>query len=172
MTSIALLVGTTACSNDNPPEETPSSEQTPAAVDTPSSEVSTVTPTEVISRLSGAGYTCGRDGDYAICTTGAVAVWVLTGNHTRPPVVSLHSEGSADVAAAAIGKVLPQALELAQVSPAQPMVDWFGEQADETAAQTTEGDWQIDWSVEVDSEEPGAHLSLMDKLCTANCQAE
>jgi hypothetical protein len=171
LTSIALLVGTTACSSDNPSDETPAAE-TPAAVDTPSSAVSTVTPTEVISRLSGAGYSCGRDGDYAICTTGAVAVWVLTGNHTRPPVVSLHSEGPASTAAAAIGKVLPQALELAQVSPAQPIVDWFGEQADKTSAQTTEGDWQIDWSVEVDSEEPGAHLSLMDKLCTANCQAE
>ena len=132
----------------------------------------TGTPTKVISRLSDAGYECGRDGDYAICTTGAVAVWVLTGNHTRPPVVSLHSDGPASTAAAAIGKVLPQALELAEVSPAEPIVNWFDDQVDKTSAQTTEGDWQIDWSVELDSDEPGVHLSLMDTLCTANCQAE
>ncbi|TWD74790.1 hypothetical protein FB561_6222 [Kribbella amoyensis] len=125
-----------------------------------------------MSGLTGAGYKCGRDGDYAICTSGPVAVWVLNGTHKRPPVVSLHAAGTAESASAEIGKVLPKALEVAHVNPRGAIVDWFGQQASKTEAQTKQGDWQVDWSVEVDTEEPGAHLSLTDQTCKADCQAE
>jgi hypothetical protein len=125
-----------------------------------------------VAGLTGAGYKCGRDGDYAICTTGPVAVWVLAGDHKRPPVVSLHSLGTAATATGEIGKVLPQALEIAHIGQSQEITDWFAKQNGKTTGQLSAGDWQVDYSAEVDTEEPGAHLSLMDKLCKTNCQAE
>ncbi|GAB3810341.1 hypothetical protein [Kribbella italica] len=169
--STALLIGTTACSSDDKKTsgEAPVAATTNAAASTTPSDLPAA---QVVAGLTGAGYKCGRDGDYAICTTGPVAVWVLTGNHKRPPVVSLHSLGTAATATAAIGKVLPQALEIAHVVPAQKITEWFGQQAGKTTAQLTEGDWQVELSVEVDTDEPGAHLSLMDRLCKADCAAE
>ncbi len=170
--STALLIGTTACSSDDK-----TSGEAPVAATTTAAASTTTTPSDlpaaqVVAGLTGAGYKCGRDGDYAICTTGPVAVWVLTGNHKRPPVVSLHSLGTAATASSEIGKVLPQALEIAHVVPAQKISAWFGQQAGKTTAQATEGDWQVELSIEVDTEEPGAHLSLMDRLCKADCTAE
>ncbi len=168
--STALLIGTTACSSDDKKTsgEAPVAATTNAASSTPSD----LPAAQVVAGLTGAGYKCGRDGDYAICTTGPVAVWVLTGDHKRPPVVSLHSLGTASTAMDEIGKVLPRALEIAHVVPAQKISDWFGQQAGKTTAQVTEGDWQVELSVETDTEEPGAHLSLMDRLCKADCTAE
>ncbi|WP_246486597.1 hypothetical protein [Kribbella qitaiheensis] len=126
----------------------------------------------MVAGLTGAGYKCSNDGTYAICTSGPAAVWVLTGDHPRPPVVSLHSAGPVATASAAIAKALPQALEIAHIGQSQEITDWFAKQNGKTSGQLSTGDWQVDYSAEVDTEEPGAHLSLMDKLCKANCTAE
>ena len=126
----------------------------------------------MVSALSGAGYKCTTDAAYAICTSGAASVWVLAGSHPRPPVVSLHAPGPAATASAEIAKVLPKTLELAHINQGAEIATWFGEQKSTTTAQATFGDWQADYSVEVDTEEPGAHLTLTDKLCKVSCQAE
>jgi hypothetical protein len=127
----------------------------------------------VVAGLTKAGYKCGADGTYAICTSGAVAVWVLTGTHKRPPVVSLHAKGAnLDVVTAEIGKQLPKVLEIAHINPRTPITDWFGKLGSVESAETV-GDWQVDWSTEVvDTEDPGAHLTLVDTTCKVNCQAE
>ena len=125
-----------------------------------------------MSGFTDAGYKCGNDGTYAICTSGPAAVWVLTGEHNRPPVVSLHAAGSVETATAAIANNLSQALEIAHIDQRTQITDWFGQLAGKTSAQLTAGDWQVEWSAEVDTEEPGADLSLMDLLCKQNCQAE
>jgi hypothetical protein len=134
--------------------------------------LSTINATQVVAGLAGAGYKCSNDGTYATCTSGAASVWVLTGDHPRPPVVSVHSAGPADTASAEIAKVLPQALEIAHINNGQQIADWFGQQKGKTTAQLTSGDWLVDYSAEVDTDEPGAHLTLTDKLCKVNCQAE
>ncbi|MEU4394673.1 hypothetical protein [Kribbella sp. NPDC023855] len=130
------------------------------------------TPAEVVSGLTGAGYKCGVDAPYAICTADTVSVWVLTGSHNRPPVVSLHANGPIEKAAADISAKLPRALELAHINPRTPIIDWFGKLGGKPTDQLTAGDWQADWSAEADTDEPGAHLTLVDKLCKVNCQAE
>ncbi|MEV6416515.1 hypothetical protein [Kribbella sp. NPDC051718] len=185
--SAALLIGTTACSgsDDKKSSDAPTSGDTTAGSTTgqqPASETSTkaddpvlpnLTAAQVVAGLAKGGYKCGADGTYAICTSGTVAVWVLTGAHPRPPVVSLHAKGAkiADVRAE-IGKQLPKVLEIAHINPRTPITDWFG--ALGTVERTTKaGDWQVDWSTEtVDTEDPGAHLTLVDSTCKTNCQAE
>jgi hypothetical protein len=177
--STALLVGTAACSSD---KSTADDKPAATASDQPSSSQPTSKPsatattpikaTEVVAGLTGAGYKCSSDGTYAICTSGAAAVWVLTGDHPRPPVVSLHSAGPVATASAAIAKALPQALEIAHIGQGQEITDWFAKQNGKTSGQLSAGDWQVDYSAEIDTEEPGAHLSLMDKLCKTNCTAE
>ena len=126
----------------------------------------------VVAGLADAGYKCSNDAAYTICTSGAASVWVLAGNHPRPPVMSLHSPGAPDTASDEIAKVLPKALEIAHINQRQQIADWFGQQKGKTAAKLTAGDWQVDYSVEVDTEEPGAHLTLTDKLCKTGCQGE
>jgi hypothetical protein len=170
-----LLAGTTACSGDKPsPEASAASATTSSSTGSTaaSDKLAAINATQVVAGLTSAGYKCGRDSTYATCTSGRVAVWVLTGEHKRPPVVSLHSQGPVDTATAAIAKNLPQALELAHVNERAQIVSWFGQQAGKTSAQSTFGDWQVELSAEVDTDEPGAHLTLMDKLCKTNCQAE
>ena len=178
-----LLAGTTACSGDKSSPEAGSASATtssstgsttaPSTGSTAASDKSAaINATQVVAGLTSAGYKCGRDSTYATCTSGPVAVWVLTGEHKRPPVVSLHSQGPVDTATAAIAKDLPQALELAHVNERAQIVSWFGQQAGKTSAQSTFGDWQVELSAEVDTDEPGAHLTLTDKLCKTNCQAE
>jgi hypothetical protein len=173
--SIAVLAGTTACSGSATGNQVPGAAETPVAskpTETPSAQP-TINATQVVAGLSGAGYKCSNDGTYAICTSGPAAVWVLTGDHPRPPVVSLHSTGPVETASAAIARVLPQALELAHISQSPQIAEWFGQQRGKTSAQLSAGDWQVDYSAEVvDTEEPGAHLSLTDKLCKTNCTAE
>jgi hypothetical protein len=180
--STALLVGSTACSSsDDKSGETPApGGGTPSAATSPGQP--TDQPTEelladlnaanVVKAMAGAGYPCTNDGAYAICNRGSVAVWVLTGDHERPPVISLHSAGPAAAATANISTALPATLEYAHINPRKQITDWFGQQTGKTTAQLTAGNWQVEWSVEVDTDEPGAHLTLMDKLCKANCQAE
>jgi hypothetical protein len=177
-----LLVGTTACSSDKSSPEAGASTGTspssaPSAGSTAPSDKSAaplpqITATQVVAGLTSAGYKCGSDSIYATCTSGPVAVWVLTGAHQRPPVVSLHSNGPVDAATAAIAKDLPQALELAHVNERAQIVTWFGQQVGKTSAQSTFGDWRVELSAEVGTDEPGAHLTLMDRLCKAKCQAE
>jgi hypothetical protein len=174
-----LLAGTTACSGDKSSPEARSASATTSSSSAPSTGSTTasdksaaINATQVVAGLTSAGYKCSRDSTYATCTSGPVAVWVLTGEHKRPPVVSLHSQGPVDTATAAIAKDLPQALELAHVNERAQIVSWFGQQAGKTSAQSTFGDWQVELSAEVDTDEPGAHLTLMDKLCKTNCQAE
>ncbi len=172
-----MLCLLTACSNSPDQAETGTTTTgTKTTGMTTSPAAPTVLPpinaTQVVAGLSDAGYKCSNDGAYAICTSGAASVWVLTGDHPRPPVVSLHSAGAVDTAAAEIAKVLPQALEIAHINQGEEIADWFGRQKGETTAQLTSGDWLIDYTTEVDTEEPGAHLTLTDKLCKTNCQAE
>jgi hypothetical protein len=177
-----LLAGTTACSGDKSspeagPATTTNSSSAPSTGPTAASDMSgaplpQISATEVVAGLTSAGYKCGSDSTYATCTSGPVAVWVLTGEHKRPPVVSLHSKGPVHTATAAIAKDLPQALELAHVNERAQIVSWFGQQAGKTSAQSTIGDWQVELSAEVDTDEPGAHLTLTDKLCKVKCLAE
>ncbi|WP_238164130.1 hypothetical protein [Kribbella pittospori] len=131
-----------------------------------------LTATQVVAGLAGARYKCSNDAAYATCTSGAVSVWVLAGDQRRPPVISLYSAGPADVASGEIDKVLSQALEIAHVSEHAQIAEWFGQQQGKTSAKLTAGDWLVEYSVEVDTEEPGAHLTFTDKLCKSNCQAE
>jgi hypothetical protein len=77
-----------------------------------------------------------------------------------------------ETASAAIANVLPQALEIAHVNQRQEIIDWFGQQTGKTTGQMTAGDWLVEYSAEVDTEEPGVHLTLTDKLCKVDCQAE
>jgi hypothetical protein len=186
-----LLASTTACSggtsspqagaasattnSSSAPTTAPSagsSTGSTAASDKSAVPLPQISATQVVAGLTSAGYKCSRDSTYATCTSGPVAVWVLTGEHKRPPVVSLHSQGPIGAATAAIAKDLPQALEVAHVNERAQIVSWFGQQAGRTSATSTFGDWQVELSAEVDTDEPGAHLTLMDKLCKTNCQAE
>jgi hypothetical protein len=183
--SAALLLGTAACSGSSDKKaDSPKSGEAPAgsATGQPAAEPSDkpsdavlpdIPAAQVVVGLTGAGYKCGADGSYAICTADTVSVWVLTGTHKRPPVVSLHATGPIATATADITKKLPQVLEVAHINPRTEITDWFGKLAGQPNSQLTAGDWQVDWSTEVvDTEEPGAHLTLVDKLCKVNCQAE
>jgi hypothetical protein len=179
--STALLIGTAACSgSDKKADDTPKSGETTTGASASQSTDKPLDPVlpdataaQVVTGLTGAGYKCGADGTYAICTAGTVSVWVLTGTHKRPPVVSLHATGPIATATTDIGEKLPRALELAHINPRTPITDWFGKLGGKTEGQTTAGDWQVDWATEVvDTDEPGAHLTLVDKLCKVNCQAE
>ncbi|MEU4604404.1 hypothetical protein AB0F43_15590 [Kribbella sp. NPDC023972] len=161
-----MLTLLTGCSSS--PDQAESSTTTSSAP----TVLAPIKATQVVAGLSSAGYKCSNDGAYAICTSGAASVWVLTGDHPRPPVVSLHSAGAVETASAEIAKVLPQALEIAHINQGKEIADWFGQQKGKTTAQLTSGDWLVDYSAEVDTDEPGAHLTLTDKLCTTNCQAE
>lgn len=181
-----MLIGTAACSGssssnagsgDKKASETPGGSTTGQPVAESSNKSSDpvlpdITAPQVLAGLKGAGYKCGADGTYAICTSGTVAVWVLTGTHPRPPVVSLHATGQLAPAQAAIAAQLPKVLEIAHINPRTPVTDWFGKLG-ATENVLKSGDWQADWSVEtVDTEEPGVHLTLVDQTCKVNCQAE
>jgi hypothetical protein len=130
------------------------------------------TATQVVTALTGAGYKCAPDVDYTICTTGTTSVWVRTGSHPRPPVVSLHAKGPVATASSDIAKVLPQVLQLAHIDGGPAITTWFGRQTGKTEAQYTAGDWLVEYSAEVASEAPGAHLTLTDTQCKSNCQTE
>jgi hypothetical protein len=131
----------------------------------------TINATQVVAAFTGAGYKCTPDVAYVTCTTGATSIGVLSGQHPRPPVLSLHAAGPADTSSAEIAKVLPQVLELAHINQGSEITTWFGQQKEATA-QLTVGDWLVEYSAEVDTEEPGTNLTLTDKLCKVNCQAE
>jgi hypothetical protein len=134
--------------------------------------LSPINATQVVAAFTGAGYKCVPDVAYVTCTSGDTSVGVLTGSHPRPPVVSLHAAGPVDVSTGEISKVLPQVLELAHINQGAQIASWFDQQKGQTAAQMTAGDWQVEYSAEIDTDEPGANLTLTDKLCKVNCQAE
>lgn len=169
-----LLTGCSSSKDDQSADDKPSassatSSTTSSAAPTP---LPTINAARVVAALTGAGYQCVPDATYVTCTSGATSVAVLTGSHPRPPVVSLHAAGPVDTSSAEIAKVLPQVLELAHVNQRADILTWFGQQKGDTTAQLTTGDWLVEYSAEVDSEEPGTNLTLTDKLCTVNCQAE
>ncbi|WP_433161092.1 hypothetical protein [Kribbella sp. CA-247076] len=122
--------------------------------------------------LTGAGYECTTDVAYAICRLGAASVWVLTGDHPRPPVVSVHAAGPVDVAWAEISNSLQRILDLAHINGGAEIAGWFDQQKGKQVAQQMFGDWQAAYSAEVDTDEPGVHLTLTDTLCKTKCQAE
>ncbi len=173
-----LLTGCSSSKDDQSADDKPSASSATSSTtsSTPSSAAPTPLPTinaaRVVAALTGAGYKCVPDAAYATCMSGATSVAVLTGSHPRPPVVSLHAAGPVDTSSAEIAKVLPQVLELAHVNQGAEIVTWFGRQKGDTTAQLTAGDWLVEYSAEVDTEEPGTNLTLTDKLCTVNCQAE
>jgi hypothetical protein len=165
----------TGCSSPHQAEEKPSVSSSSSTTSSPSptpTPTSPINATRVVAAFSGAGYKCTSDVIYAICTTGPTSVWVLTGSHPRPPVVSLHASGPVDTSSSEIAEVLPEVLELAHINQGADIATWFGQQKDRTTAQYTAGDWLVEYSAEVGTEEPGTHLTLTDKLCTVNCQAE
>jgi hypothetical protein len=175
-----LLTGCSSSKDDKSADAKPSASSTtsstPTSRTTTSSAASTPLPTinaaQVVAALTGAGYKCVPDAPYLTCTSGATAVGVLTGSHPRPPVVSLHAAGPVDTSSAEIAKVLPQVLELAHVNQRADIVTWFGRQKGNTTARLTAGDWLVEYSAEIDTDEPGTNLTLTDKLCTVNCQGE
>ncbi|WP_238161206.1 hypothetical protein [Kribbella antibiotica] len=127
--------------------------------------------TAVVAGLTAAGFKCGTDEAYALCTSGAASVSILLGDHPRPPVVSVNATGAEDTAAAEIAKVLPKVLEVAHISQPQDITTWYGEQKGKPSSMTA-GDWVINYAAEADTEEPGVHLTVTDKLCKTACQAE
>ncbi|GAA0621089.1 hypothetical protein HPO96_24090 [Kribbella sandramycini] len=164
----------TACSSGGSDQGSDEGSDTPAP-STPTSapvtaDVAPVKAAEVVDGLSKAGFKCGTDEAYAVCTSGGAQVSVLLGDHPRPPVVSVHATGKQDTASAAIGAVLPKVLETVNVNQQQEISSWFGQQ--KATAQMTAGDWLIDYTVEADTEEPGVNLTVTDKLCKTSCQAE
>jgi len=66
----------------------------------------------------------------------------------------------------------PQALELAHVNPRGQIADWLKQQQSKPSATTTVGDWTVEFSTEADTDQPGAILTLTDKLCKVDCGAE
>jgi hypothetical protein len=171
--STALLIGTAACSGSDKKADSATTPQGQSSNKPVDPQLADIPAAQVVTGLSSAGYTCGTEGTYAICTAETMSVWVLTGAHKRPPVVSLHATGPLAAATAEIEKKLPQVLEAAHINPRTEISEWVSQLAGKPTAQLVAGDWQVDWSTEVvDTDEPGAHLTLVDKLCTVNCQAE
>ena len=173
------LAGLTACSGDDDKAAggptaplvtgTPSSGGTPSAGG-PGRQLRAA---EVVSALTAKGYRCSADSTYQVCrNSGPVAVWVLTGDHPRVAVVSLHARGAVRAAFTAVGSALPQVLATAHVNESAQVAAWFGEQTGRATATKVIGDWRVELSAESDTEEPGVHLTLNDRFCKANCRAE
>ncbi|MFI5731880.1 hypothetical protein ACIA49_17280 [Kribbella sp. NPDC051587] len=177
---MAALLLLTACSSnkpaaDNQPSGTQLEPATPTtSVATSSAPVATtpVKATAVVAGLTSAGFKCGTDEAYALCTSGAASVSILNGDHPRPPVVSVNANGPVDTASAEIAKVLPKVLEVAHIGQPQEITTWYGEQKGKPTATMTAGDWLINYAAETETEEPGVHLTVTDKLCKSSCQAE
>jgi hypothetical protein len=127
---------------------------------------------QVVAGLKAAGYTCGSELSYAVCRSAPVEVWVLTGDHPRPPVISLQVPGALAPARKAIGAHLVEVLQAAHVNEVRQVAGWYGRQQNRTEAQTAVGDWQVELYAEQESDAPGLHLTLNDKLCKRACQAE
>jgi hypothetical protein len=127
---------------------------------------------QVVAGLKGAGYSCGTEFAYAICRSAPVEVWLLTGEHPRPPVISVQVAGAVAPARKAIGARLVEVLQAAHVNEGPQVAAWYRGQQNRTDAAKRIGDWQVELSAEQESDAPGVHLTLNDKLCKRACQAE
>ncbi|MFF1822409.1 hypothetical protein ACFVWG_34225 [Kribbella sp. NPDC058245] len=175
----ALLLLTACSSNSATPEGSPSAPKLEPASSVPTSGTTSgpvaTTPVKadaVVAGLTSAGFKCGTDEAYALCTSGAASVSILNGDHPRPPVVSVNASGPVDTASAEIAKVLPKVLEVAHIGQPQEIATWYGDQKGKPTATMTSGDWLINYAAETETEEPGVHLTVTDKLCKSSCQAE
>jgi hypothetical protein len=183
LAALLMTAGTTACGGSE--DKVQANPATPAGSATTSSTGSTDQPpgtatasvmpdlkaAQVVAALKAAGRSCSNELTYVICKQGTVEVWVLTGDHRRPPVLSLNAAGSADEARTAIGDQLTEVLTAAHVNGVAQIAEWYAKQTAETAS-TEVGDWKVELSTEQDSDVPGVHLTLNDKLCKANCEGE
>lgn len=177
-----IVLGTTACSGSksddkagNTPGSTTSASGTPGASNSqsgPEEKLPDLSAAQVVTALTGKGYKCSTDEAYQTCVQGTASIQVLIGTHLRPPVLSLQATGAAAQATTKLSDFAPQALELAHVNPRGQIADWLKQQQGKTSAQTTAGDWTVEFSTESNSDQPGAILTLTDKLCTVDCGAE
>ncbi|MGY4768321.1 hypothetical protein ACXC9Q_15520 [Kribbella sp. CWNU-51] len=126
----------------------------------------------MVAAFAGKKYQCSTDEAYQTCSQGTTSIQVLIGTHPRPPVLSLQATGVAAEATTKLSDFAPQALELAHVNPRGQIADWLKQQQGKASAQTTAGNWTVEFSTEADSDQPGAILTLTDTLCKANCGAE
>lgn len=131
-----------------------------------------LTTSGAVTALQRTGYRCTTDVAYMICRSGPVEVWLLTGDHKRFPVVSVHANGAVAAARQAIARRLPQVLRTVHVNEADQVDRWYEDQSDQTTADDTIGDWRVALSAEEGSDSPGVHLTLNDRRCKQHCQAE
>ncbi|MEV4260089.1 hypothetical protein [Kribbella sp. NPDC049584] len=183
-----MALGTAACSGSKSDDTKPntaassssSSSSTAPGTTTSSSAASSgpeeklpdLTAAQVVTAFAGKGYQCTTDEAYETCAQGVTSIQVLIGKHPRPPVISLQATGVAAEAATKLSDFTPQALELAHVNPRGQIADWLKQQQSKASATTTVGDWTVEFSTEVGSDQPGAILTLTDKLCKVDCGAE
>jgi hypothetical protein len=125
-----------------------------------------------VAAFAGKGYKCSTDEAYQTCSSGLRSIQVLIGKHPRPPVISLQAAGTATESTTRLAEFAPEALELAHVNPRGQITAWLQQQLSKPAAKTTLGDWNVEFSTEVDTEAPQSVLTLTDKLCKTNCGAE
>lgn len=128
--------------------------------------------TQAVAALQQTRYKCATDVAYMICKSGPVEVWLLTGDHKRFPVVSVHANGPVATAWKAVSQRLPQVLRTVHVNEANQIDQWYEEQAGQATADDTIGDWKVALSAEEGSDSPGVHLTLNDRKCKQHCQAE
>jgi hypothetical protein len=176
LAALLLVAGTTSCGgkeSDAAPEPTDTLATAAPSSTAPSSSApaNPLTASQVVTALKAGGRTCANELSYVICTSGPVQVWVLTGDHPRPPVLSLNATGSPDAARKAIADQLVPALTAAHVSEVAAVNTWYTAQTADSAS-TTVGDWKVELSTEQDSDVPGVHLTLNDTRCKSNCEAE
>jgi hypothetical protein len=138
----------------------------------PEEKLPDLTAAQVVTAFAGKGYRCSTDEAYETCAQGVTSIQVLIGKHPRPPVISLQATGVAAEAATKLSDFTPQALELAHVNPRGQIADWLKQQQSKPSATTTVGDWTVEFSTEADTDQPGAILTLTDKLCKVDCGAE
>lgn len=131
-----------------------------------------LTEAQVVAAFAAQQYQCTTDEAYQTCSKGATSVQVLIGTQPRPAVLSLQATGAAAEAATALVEFAPQALELAHVNPRGKIVDWLEQQSGKAAGTTTAGNWNVEYSTEAGTDQPGAILTLTDKLCKVDCGAE
>ncbi|WP_432880208.1 hypothetical protein ACQPYH_34745 [Kribbella sp. CA-245084] len=180
-----MVLGTAACSggksDDNKPDAAGSSNGSSsstapstgasASSSGPEEKLPDLTAAQVVTAFAGKGYQCSTDEAYQTCAQGVTSIQVLIGKQPRPPVISLQATGVAAEATTKLADFAPQALELAHVNPRGQIADWLKQQQGK-AGQTTAGNWTVEFSTEADTDQPGAILTLTDKLCKADCGAE
>ena len=127
---------------------------------------------EAMDALERSNYKCSTDVAYKICKSGPIEVWLLTGNHKRFPVISVHSNGAVATARQAIAEWLPGVLRTVHVNEVEQIDRWYEDQSGQVTADDTIGDWRVSLSAEEGSDSPGVHLTLNDRKCKQHCQAE